>query len=73
MSLSELELDEVYTELCYRMSEVGDAAIPDVLARLALLLMHEVGDPARIHRAIDAALEGLPRTVTIERPLGVLS
>lgn len=71
MPLNELELDEVYTELCYRMSEVGDARTTDVLARLTLLLMHEVGDARRIHQAIDAALEGLPRTVAIDRPVGL--
>lgn len=71
MPLSEIDLDEVYTDLCYRMSEAGDERTADVLARLALLLMHEVGDAARIRRAIDAALEGIPKTVTIERPVGL--
>ena len=57
MSLSPQELDDLYTELCYRMTDAGDAATPEILARLALLLMNEVGDAARVKRAIDAALE----------------
>ncbi len=72
MRMTEIELDEVYTEFCYRLSEVGDAKLADVLARMVLLLMHEVGDAARIHQAIDAALEGLPKTVKVERPVGLL-
>ena len=72
MQLSEIELDEVYTELCYRMSEVGDERLADVLARMVLLLMHEVGAARRIHKAIDAALEGLPKTIAVERPVGLL-
>ena len=69
--MTEIDLDEVYTELCYRMSEAGDDCTVDVLARLALLLMHEVDDAVRIRRAVDAALEGIPRTVAIERPVGL--
>lgn len=68
MSLTPAELDEVYTDLCYRMTRAGDAATPEILGRLALLLMHEVGDAACIRRAIDAALEGFPLLVEAERP-----
>ena len=68
MSLSAAELAELYTGLCYRMTRAGDAALPEILARLTLLLMHEVGDSARISGAIDAALEGFPPIVEMERP-----
>jgi hypothetical protein len=69
MSLSPQELDDLYTDLCYRMTEAGEAKTPEILARLALLLMNEVGDAARVRRAIDDALEGYPKVVAMERPL----
>jgi hypothetical protein len=56
MSLTADELDELYTELCHGMTPLGEPAIPAVLARLALLLMHEVGDAGRVRGAIHAAL-----------------
>lgn len=54
--LTDQELDEVYTEACHRMTEVGEAQTPLFLARLALLLMKEVGDVPRIRAALQAAL-----------------
>jgi hypothetical protein len=53
--LTDQELDEVYTQACYTMTEVGEARTPVFLARLALLLMKEVGDSRRIRSAIEAA------------------
>jgi len=55
--MSEQELDEVYTRLCYALTEVGEAQTPAVLARLTLLLMKQVDDAGAIHGAIDSALE----------------
>ena len=52
------ELDDVYTKLGYALTEVGDKNTPLVLARLALLLMKQVGDAPAISFAIDAAVEG---------------
>lgn len=69
MSLSAQELEDLYTDLCYRMSEAGEAATPEILARLALALMHEVGDAGRVRRAIDAALADFPPVLRMERPL----
>ena len=69
MSLSAQQLDDLYTDLCYRMTEAGETATAEILARLALLLMHEVGDAPRIARVIDAALADFPRLVEVERPL----
>lgn len=66
--LSEQELDDLYTDLCYRMTEAGEDAMPEILARLALLLMNQVGDAARVAQAIDAALAGFPKRVDIVRP-----
>jgi hypothetical protein len=53
--LTEPELDEVYTHACRVMTELGEQRTPLFLARLALLLMKDVGDVARIRAAIDAA------------------
>jgi hypothetical protein len=56
------ELDDVYTRACYAMTELGEAKGELFLARLALLLMKEVGDAPRILAAIDAANEGMAAT-----------
>lgn len=53
--LTDQELDEVYTQACTTMTEVGEAKMPLFLARLALLLMKEVGDAGRVRAAIAAA------------------
>lgn len=55
--LSAARLDDLYTKLCYGLTERGTERTPTVLARLVLLLMHEVDDPAAIERAIDEALD----------------
>jgi len=57
--LSPDELDEVYTRACATMTELGAAKTELFLARLTLLLMKEVGDSARIQKAIAAAREGM--------------
>jgi hypothetical protein len=56
--MSEQEFDDVYTRLCYALTDVGEAHTPAVLARLVLLLMKQVDDAAAISAAIDSALEG---------------
>lgn len=53
------ELDEVYTRTCTVMTELGEARTEVFLARLALLLMKDIGDVARIEAAILAARSGL--------------
>jgi Protein of unknown function (DUF2783) len=53
--LTDQELDEVYTRACYAMTELGEAKQPLFLARLALLLMKEVGDAGLIRGAIEDA------------------
>lgn len=69
MTLAPQELDDLYTDLCYRVARAGEAAAPQILARLALLLMHEVGDAARLRVAIAEATEGFPEVVKVESPL----
>ena len=56
--LSAEALDEIYTTLCQRLTERGIEQTPAVLARLVLLLMREVDDPAVIQRAVEQALAG---------------
>lgn len=68
-NLAPQDLDDLYTELCYRMARTGEAATPQILARLALLLMHEVGDADRVRAAIQAAAKDFPETVVVESPL----
>ncbi len=68
-NLAPQDLDDLYTELCYRMARAGEAVTPQILARLTLLLIHEVGDPERIRLAIRAACKDFPETVAIESPL----
>ena len=68
MSLDAQEIDDLYTVLCYRLTEKGEPAMVDILARLTLLLMHETDDATRIRRAIDKALQPFPDRVAIERP-----
>ena len=53
------QLDEVYTRACHTMTGLGEKNTELFLARLTLLLMKEVGDSARILRAIDAARDGM--------------
>jgi hypothetical protein len=69
MTISAQELDDLYTHLCYRLTEKGEVAMAEILARLTLLLMHEVADATRVRCAMDAALEGFPDLCSVERPL----
>lgn len=57
--LTDQELDEVYTRACYAMNELGESNTPLFLARLALLLMKDVGDMGRIKAAIETARDDL--------------
>lgn len=68
MRMTAQQLDDLYTDLCYRMTGAGEAATAEILARLVLLLMHETGDATRIARAINEALAGFPGVVDVERP-----
>lgn len=55
------DLDDIYSTICHRMTAAGESDALLYLGRLALLLVNEIGDPAIIHRALDAAqLPGHP-------------
>ena len=56
------QLDDVYTRACHAMTELGQARGELFLARLALLLMKEVGDAPRIVAAIETAQQGVGQT-----------
>ena len=53
------ELDQLYTQACYAMTDAGAANTELFLSRLVLLLMHEIDEPQRILGAIAQAREGL--------------
>jgi hypothetical protein len=57
--MTESELDDLYTQLCRTMTDLGEARAPLFLARLALLALDEIDDTAAAGRLIAAASEGL--------------
>ena len=57
--MTEEQLDELYTRVCRTMTAAGEENTELYLARLVLLLMHEIDDSKRIERALAAAAEGL--------------
>jgi hypothetical protein len=54
------ERDALYRECCLAITEAGRERESLFLARLALLLIEEVGDPQRCRSAIAAAARDLP-------------
>lgn len=56
--LTPAELDELFTALSVGLAAAGQERTPMILARLALLLMHEVGDAERVAAAVAEALRG---------------
>ncbi len=52
--------DRLYATCAQAITEAGTAREPLFLARLALLLMEQVGDEARCRQALDEALRDLP-------------
>jgi hypothetical protein len=57
-TMTDAELDSVYTTLCKTMTQVGEADAPLFLARFALLAIQKIGD-------VEVAL-GLIEAATIE-------
>ncbi|MGP3920846.1 hypothetical protein [Nonomuraea sp. 10N515B] len=49
------DLDEIYSELCHRMTTAGQDEALLYLGRLVLLLAHEVDDAERVRTAVRAA------------------
>ena len=59
MTMTDTELDAVYTRLCTTMTQLGEPAAPLFLARFALLAIDRIGDAEAAQRLIDAAAEDL--------------
>ena len=58
--MTDIELDNLYTELCHTMGAIGEARSPLFLARFALLAMGAIGDAQVVQRLLReaAASEG---------------
>ncbi|MBS0399940.1 MAG: hypothetical protein JSR95_14825 [Proteobacteria bacterium] len=54
--MNEVELDEMYGELCRGLDAAGQEQAPLVLARFALLAMHRIADPAVIRDLVRQAM-----------------
>ena len=61
------EFDAVYTQLCRKMTELGERRQALYLARFALLAMIEIDDATALPRIIDAAAEDMTES---DNPLG---
>lgn len=57
--MTESELDNIYTQLCRTMTDLGEARAPLFLARLALLAINEIDDAVAAQRLIADASEGI--------------
>ncbi len=53
--MNEAELDAAYSELCRMLTEQGEPLAVKVLARFALLAVHEIGDVQRVRALIASA------------------
>ena len=53
------EFETAYESLALAIDAAGESREALFLARLALLLAHELGDAAAFRKAVDMALEGL--------------
>jgi hypothetical protein len=54
-TMTDAELDSVYTTLCKTMTQVGEADAPLFLARFALLAIQKMGDVEAVLGLIEAA------------------
>lgn len=55
--MTDTELDNLYTQLCNTMTEIGEPASPLFLARFAMLAIAEINQPAVVQRLIADARE----------------
>ena len=55
--MTEQQIDELYTQACQTMTVLGAEKTELYLARLSLLLMQALDDPARIRLAIAEAAQ----------------
>lgn len=57
--MTDIELDNLYTELCHTMGGIGEQRAPLFLARFALLAMGAIGDAQRVQGLLRDAADGL--------------
>lgn len=57
--MTDTELDQVYTQLCKTMTDIGEARSPLFLARFALLAIARIDDAKTAQRLIREAGEGM--------------
>jgi len=57
--MTHADLEAVYEALANRLDKVGSEKTPIFLAKLVLLLAHDLGDAARVQSHIAAAAEHL--------------
>jgi hypothetical protein len=71
-TVSESELDSIYTRLCKTMTELGEAESSLFLARFALLAVIKIDDAAAVERLIADASEKIkgaePETASSDAP-----
>jgi hypothetical protein len=58
-TMTDSELDAVYTRLCKTMTDLGEASAPLFLARFALLAVERIGNAQTALALIDAAREDM--------------
>lgn len=58
-SMTDTERDAAYTQLCRILTDVGEAQASLLLARLALLLMEQLGNAAVFGQLVDEAAKDL--------------
>lgn len=57
--MTEIELDNLYTELCHTMASVGEQRAPLLLARFALLAMGAIGNADVVQGLLRDAADGM--------------
>lgn len=57
--MSDIELDNLYTELCHTMGGLGEQRSPLFLARFALLAMGTIGQADVVQGLLRDAADGL--------------
>lgn len=68
--MTDIELDNLYTELCHTMGGIGEQRAPLFLARFALLAMGAVGDAATVRRLLGEAAADLAPAIPADGDSG---
>jgi len=64
--MTDIELDNLYTELCHTMGGIGEQRAPLFLARFALLAMGAIGDVATVQRLLAVAAADLAPAIPVD-------